>query len=278
MLLASLRPRMSMESGSAVIPPAPVLRALHQILPADPVQGWHGTLAESKGTALRDDTTVYLKATVTSKTPVPTSTVASSAPTPAPAPSYPTGSTHPQQGYAYSNYSQYRNAFPTSGFYSTPGYAPVAGTPHGQSATTPAQSTYASHSVHYNSAGQYPFSSWFTGYHGGTGTPGAGSDRGTPQPVASAGITPAVAAYTAFGSAATSATPVRAVANTVTNKAQTNGWTTPGVATGYVAPTLPPHLRQAVGITNSPGTPGVSVQGYVQNYLAGYQQTPPATS
>ncbi|KAF8591997.1 hypothetical protein K439DRAFT_621098 [Ramaria rubella] len=65
-LLTSLRPRPSSDPLSVtqppLIPPASVIRALHSTLPASATSGWQGTLDESRKTALRDDSTIHVKA------------------------------------------------------------------------------------------------------------------------------------------------------------------------------------------------------------------------
>lgn len=44
-----------------MVPPASILRNLHQTLPLEPSVGWYGNLPTARATALRDDTTIHLK-------------------------------------------------------------------------------------------------------------------------------------------------------------------------------------------------------------------------
>ncbi|KAG8825848.1 hypothetical protein FRC19_010322 [Serendipita sp. 401] len=62
-LLVSLRPRASSQPDGSVVPSAPILRALHRSLTTQPISGWRGTLANNRKGSLRDDATMYVKAT-----------------------------------------------------------------------------------------------------------------------------------------------------------------------------------------------------------------------
>ncbi|KIM26008.1 hypothetical protein M408DRAFT_198354 [Serendipita vermifera MAFF 305830] len=62
-LLISLRPRNTNRPDESVAPSAAILRALHRSIPATPTSGWRGTLATNRPTSLRDDATMYVKAT-----------------------------------------------------------------------------------------------------------------------------------------------------------------------------------------------------------------------
>ncbi|EGO02762.1 hypothetical protein SERLA73DRAFT_158542 [Serpula lacrymans var. lacrymans S7.3] len=263
-LLASLRPRSSTSEVAPLVPSASALRKLHRTLPTAAIQGWYGTLPPGRTSALRDDSTLYIKSGTTAP-------VTSAAPTPAPAPvavAPPTTATPAQAypGYAYSNFST-----PFRGGYQykpgQPSYYPSAYTAQvqGQNQQVPAGAPGYYPNQQYNpAAGQhYSYSSWYyqqppppTPLTAATGA--ANSGRGTPQPGAVA--------------------QQRAVANTVVTAAtgkppQQNAgvtWAASGNAgqPGYVAPTLPPHLR---GISQ-PGLSG-TYGGYQHSYY-GYQPTP----
>ncbi|KAG8829800.1 hypothetical protein FRC17_006006 [Serendipita sp. 399] len=62
-LLVSLRPRAGSRPGAVVTPSATILRALHRSLPTQATSGWRGTLANNRTSSLRDDATMYVKAT-----------------------------------------------------------------------------------------------------------------------------------------------------------------------------------------------------------------------
>lgn len=111
-LLTSLRPRSSNSDLAPLAPSPSALHKLHRTLPIAPTQGWHGTLPAERPTALRDDSTLYIKSTATAipsappaapaTTPTPTqpAPVQPIAPTPATAQAY--------AGYSYSYASPYR--------------------------------------------------------------------------------------------------------------------------------------------------------------------------
>jgi hypothetical protein len=117
-LLASLRPR-STKDTSSLVPPLEVLRKLHRSLPTEPSEGWFGTLPPSNLTALRDDTTLQIKAGVT----IPIGTLSGAGSSTLPSPAMSTGTTPTaaikstaQTNYAnfpYPNYggNQYRGAY-----------------------------------------------------------------------------------------------------------------------------------------------------------------------
>ncbi|THH17222.1 hypothetical protein EW146_g3546 [Bondarzewia mesenterica] len=261
-LLASFRPCSSKDS-STLIPPPSVLRKLHRTLPSEPSEGWYGTLPPTRGTALRDDSTIRIKSgvSVPASQPTPATPAAVAVPT---APTLYGGKAAtpatPYGGYGYQNYAsgQYR-----SGYAYTPGatntYYPNA---YAQSATGTAASQYTNQQ--YTGAGQtqYSYGSWYN-YQ-----PAAQQKPGTPQPAA--------ALPTSYASFFNAAQPQRAVANTVT--AATAGKPYTGVAwpsgTGGYAPTLPMNARPTQG-TQPPGTPTPQVGGGYQ-YYPGYQQPQPA--
>ncbi|KAI5124473.1 hypothetical protein M0805_008355 [Coniferiporia weirii] len=253
-LLASMRPRLPNGTISAIVPPASVLRALHQTLPSESSQGWYGTLTGSRGLALRDDTTLQVKTPSSNQASAP-------APVPTPAPQV-APATYP------TNYSQ-------PGGYFANGYSQGTSTPQTQKTQLPYQSQV-------NTASQYPYGSWYpnpSATASVAGTPGPGSRKGTPQPVAA---TPTLtgSGYVPYSTAVTSATPARAVANTVAAKVQANGWATPGAVTssGFGAPTLPHHMRNIGQAPTSPITPGMPLTFGQQSFLAGYHQQTPQTN
>ncbi|KAF9243769.1 hypothetical protein BU15DRAFT_42734 [Melanogaster broomeanus] len=304
-ILTSLRPRSSTIDTAPLIPSASALHKLQRTLPTAPTRGWYGTLPAGRNTALRDDATLYIKSTATTipsvppatQAPAPTPTqltpaAAATTPAPAAAQAYP--------GYSYNYGTPYR-----TGFQYKPGQA-TSYYPSTYVAQTSAQAQAASQyyqGQQYSATGQqqYVYSSWYQ-YNppaqatGGTATAGGTSQRGTPQPsTASAGASPAVAApatpstmptsYAGFFSANAQTPGQRAVANTVLAAATgakpyppTTGGTWSGATgagtTGYVPPTLPPHMRNVVG-TGQAGAAGSYNTGmYPPNYYGPYQATP----
>ncbi|EJD04336.1 uncharacterized protein FOMMEDRAFT_146300 [Fomitiporia mediterranea MF3/22] len=296
-LLTSMRPRKPNGEVSAVIPPASVLHVLQQTLPAEASQGWYGTLSESRGFAVRDDTTVRMKGPLE---------VPAAEPAPATTPAAPVTQTHTSTyptNYSYAGYSQhYRTPYTTqtqggqTGSYFTGTAAQGIGTPQAQKTQTP-------YTSQYGGTTQYTYGSWFPTQStagSGAGTPTPSSRKGTPQPstITSGAFTNSTyLPYSSALAAASSATPVRAVANTVTGKSQPNGWTLPNVGTpgaggarvgttptGTSGFTLPAHLRPG-GLTTpmsplaSGSTFGLSATpNYGVASTAGYQATPPANT
>lgn len=59
----SLRPRSSSHPDVPVTPSTEILRTLQRSLPAEPTSGYRGTLSTARPTSLRDDATMYVKAT-----------------------------------------------------------------------------------------------------------------------------------------------------------------------------------------------------------------------
>ncbi|CAG7846205.1 SubName: Full=Uncharacterized protein {ECO:0000313/EMBL:CCA75231.1} [Serendipita indica DSM 11827] len=62
-LLVSMQPRTSLAPDKSLAPSATVARALQRSLPTEPTSGWRGTLANNQTTSLRDDATMFVKAT-----------------------------------------------------------------------------------------------------------------------------------------------------------------------------------------------------------------------
>ncbi|KAF8550303.1 hypothetical protein OG21DRAFT_1514167 [Imleria badia] len=299
-ILASLRPRLS-TSDSVLLTPSPsALHKLQRTLPIAPTQGWHGTLPAEHPTALRDDSTLYIKSTATAipaapsappATPTPTQPVSAQATVAAAA-----ATAQAYAGYSYNYATPYRTGYQYKPGQPTPYY------PNAYAAQTTAQAQATSQYYQaqpYGATGQqqYTYSSWYQ-YNPPTqpSTSASGSRKGTPQPsVAVAAATPVATtptiptSYAGFFSAAAQTPGQRAVANTVA--AATPGgkpfqptagaaWTAPAgtAATGYVASTLPPHMRSVVA--GQPGAAGAYNPGlYQPNYYGAYQATPsPAQS
>ena len=224
-LLASLRPRLPNKEASAIIPPASVLRSLHRVLPSQPTSGWYGSLSNQHGLALRDDTTILMKSPAAQPAPQPAPAV-STQPSTNTATSQAASSLYTPANYSYANYTPQRTGFGTQaqGSYFANTYNLGMTTPLGQKTQTP-------YTPQYN-ASQYPYTPWYQNQAGVTGTtptaPATSSRKGTPQP--SAAPTAMNSTYTPYSTLA-AATPVRAVANTITNKVQpnVNGWMTPNV-------------------------------------------------
>jgi hypothetical protein len=257
-LLASLRPRSTGDSSS-LIPPPEFLRKLHRSLPSEPSEGWSGTLPPSNLTALRDDTTLQIKAGVN----IPVAALSGPGSTPLPSPA--TGTTTAvaskptaQPNYANfaypSNYggNQYRGAYaytPSTNPYYPNAYPQSSGQPaQGQAQPGHSAQPYIGQQQQYNSYG-----SWYNYQQ----HQAQGQQPGTPTSLA--------ASYASFFNSQQAQqqqqTAPRAVANTVTPGKPAGNWT--------ATPTLPPHLRPAVA-TQPPGTPTPAGQG--NYYYSGYQQ------
>ncbi|KAI9572632.1 hypothetical protein HD554DRAFT_1330294 [Boletus coccyginus] len=290
-LLTSLRPRLSTSDNAPLTPSPSALHKLQRTLPIAPTQGWHGTLPPEHPTALRDDSTLYIKSTATAIPAAPSAAPAQT-PTPQPVPAQPAVVTTAATAQAYASYP-YNYASPYRPGYQ---YKPGQPTPYYPNAyaqtTAQAQATPQYYQAQpYSATGQqqYTYSSWYQyNPQAQSSTPTGGSRKGTPQPSSAAAATPAVTtptiptSYAGFFNATMQTPNQRAVANTVA--AATPGakgtWTAPvGTgAVGYVAPTLPPHMRNAVA--GQPGTAGAYNAGlYQPNYYGTYQATPsPAQS
>lgn len=277
-LLASLRPRRPDGTTPAVIPPVPVLRVLQQTLPAEPSPGWYGTLSESRGLAVRDDTTLRLKGPLeiiqsiiaaAGPNATATATAATTSTTQSPAPPY-------SSNYTYAAFQQhYRGAQAQTPGYHGSTYSHTPATPQVQAMQAP----YQTH-AQYGGSNQYPYSSWFqnqAAVGSAVATPTPGSRKGTPGP---ATANPTYLPYSASGVTA-SATPARAVANTIPAKPAANGWSTTGAVPATPSPvgayTLPPHLRTTVAATPSnPQGSATALAAAAQSFLTGYQA--PATT
>ncbi|KAH7914449.1 hypothetical protein BJ138DRAFT_1079332 [Hygrophoropsis aurantiaca] len=280
-LLASLRPRSSTSEAAPLVPSASTLRKLHHTLPVTPTQGWYGTLPADRTSALRDDSTLYIKSNATAVVANPPAVPTPPPTTTQPAPQTP-ASAQNYQGYApYSTY-----ATPYRGGYS---YKPGQATTYYPSAyTTQAQGQIATqyYPNQYNTTGQqqFSYSSWYSyqpqNQAQSSTAAGSSSGRGTPQPSTTPTTVPT--SYAGFFNATSQGTggQQRAVANTVTmnaGKPLQQSWATgnTGIGTsGYVPPTLPPHLRNAAGGTSQPGTPGGYGGSYQPTYYGSYQATP----
>ncbi|KAH9945633.1 hypothetical protein B0H21DRAFT_694088, partial [Amylocystis lapponica] len=278
-LLTSLRPRSSSDDSPPLIPPASVLQKLHRTLPVEATQGWYGTLPEGRITALRDDTTINVKSGV----PIPVA-AATPAATVAPVAKAVAPVSTPYTLYPYPNYpgAQYRGGYGTY----TPGQANTFYQNHppqaGQSSTAPhyPNQQYAAAGQH-----QYQYSSWYN-YQTPAAQSAAGSSSGraTPQPAAGSPLASNYASFFAQQAPQPQPQPQRAVANTVL--AATGGKAYQGQGAwggqGYAAPTLPPHMRTAMGGASTPGTPPppttpIAGSSYPpQGYYSGYQATPSA--
>ncbi|KAH0838619.1 hypothetical protein J3R83DRAFT_6942 [Lanmaoa asiatica] len=292
-LLTSLRPRSSTSDDVPLIPSPSALHKLQRTLPIAPTQGWHGTLPTEHTTALRDDSTLYIKSTATAIPAAPSAPPAHT-PTPTqPAPAQATVATAAATAQAYAGYS-YNYATPyRPGYQYKPGQ-PSPYYPNAYAAQTTAQAQAASQYYQaqpYSATGQqqYTYSSWYQYTpQMQSSTSAGGSRKGTPQPSAAAAVaTPATTtpstmptSYAGFFSATTQTPGQRAVANTVA--AATPGGkpyqsTAGGTWTAPVAPTLPPHMRSAVA--GQPGVAAYNASLYQPNYYGSYQATPsPAQS
>ncbi|KAI9059651.1 hypothetical protein FKP32DRAFT_1596208 [Trametes sanguinea] len=293
-LLASLRPRRSNGDAdeSPLVPSPSVLHKLQRTLPIGTTEGWYGTLPEGRTTAFRDDTTVHIRsaasraAAATATTAAATATAISTTPAgktaPVAAGATPAAAIPPYTPYSYSGSyqnSQYRGGYGTY----TPG-TQGGGSYYSSYPATQGSTTTQGHYPNTSYGGQsgYSYSPWY-GYGNQTGAGASG--RATPQP---ATATSAYQSYYASGTAAPQQTPTpqqRAVANTVVSTTaakpayQPATWGS-GTAGGYVAPTLPPHMRSAgatpAGTPPPPapaaGTATAGTGGYpAAGYYGGYQ-------
>jgi hypothetical protein len=282
-ILTSLRPCSSQGESMSLVPPPSVLHKLCRSLPLSPSSGWYGTLPPTRKTSLRDDSTVHIKSGVT----VPAATTTTAVTTTPNTTAVTTTPAQPYSPYTYSTYAQqyrtpyvpYKSGQPAyyGAYQTTQGQTPVSG--QGQ----PTTASY--YPTQYAATGQqsYTYGGWYNyqpQVSTKTGNAAAStSGRGTPQPSTAGRSTPI--SYASLVGAPIQAqtaqsTPQRAVANTVLNKQYSTPatWTTAVSTPGYIAPTLPAHLR-------TPATPGTSpaVSGGYQapGYYGTYQATPPAT-
>lgn len=256
-LLAFLRPRSTGDSSS-LIPPPEFLRKLHRSLPSEPSEGWFGTLPPSNLTALRDDTTLQIKAGVN----IPVGALPGAGSTALPSPAISTGTTtavankptaQPNYtNFTYPNYpgNQFRGAYaytPSSNPYYPNAYSQSSGQP-AQAQTQPghAPQPYIGQQQQYNSYG-----SWYNYQQQAQGQ----------QPATPTSLAASYASFFNSQQAQQQQTAPRAVANTVTPGKPAGNWTG--------TPTLPPHLRPAA-TTQPPGTPTPTGQG--NYYYPGYQQ------
>ncbi|KLO20555.1 hypothetical protein SCHPADRAFT_923686 [Schizopora paradoxa] len=249
-LLASLKPRLPSELKSAIIPSTSVLRSLHRTLPSNTNNGWYGTLAEGRKTALHDDTTIYMSS-IPQPAPPPVSTTPL-VPTPAQAAPPGTPNYNAQYGHQYNSYPhQYRGTYQTPGYYANSSYQGASPAPSYSAAGYPAQ-----HQA------QYGWQQNYSKYGGGSGTT---SGRGTPQPQAS-GVPAPYGQYPPPGLA--TPLPARAVANTVTG-AKSNMWGSVGMPS-----TLPPHMRAAAGSPAVGMSSPLAAHSYGHSAMPAFQHAP----
>ncbi|TFK57597.1 hypothetical protein OE88DRAFT_1651414 [Heliocybe sulcata] len=239
--LASLRPRTSNSPDVPLIPSEAVLQRLHRTLPINPSQGWYGTLQPARSSAVRDDTSLQIKAGAS----VPSATTpATSGANKASAPNTPAS--------AYPGYYPYRAGYtyPTgqTGAYYPTAYAGAQGQANG-----------SAYYGQYGQQAQYSYAGWY-------GYGAAGQQSGTTgQAAATAGAYPGY-----YGANPTAQTPQaqRAVANTVAKPHQ-QPTLTPSTP-GYTVPTLPAHLRTTGNQATSPAPttpqPATGTPSYQQLY------------
>lgn len=283
-LLTSLRPRQSGSADVPLIPSSATLHKLHRTLPVAPSQGWYGTLPTGRTIALRDNSTLYIKSTATAVPSLP-----SAAPTPVPA--APVAATPAATTAAIAQNYQYSYNYAAAGGYrggyqykpgQTPSYYPASYGTQGQ--TQAATQYYANQQYAASGQQQYAYSSWYQyqppnqAAASGTSTTAA---SGTPQTgaaaTATAPTTPSATIPTSYAGffSSTAQAGQRAVANTVTAKppqaaAGTIWGTGAAGGSGYVPPTLPPHMRTAV----AGGTAQQGGYTYQPNYYGAYQPQP----
>lgn len=216
-LLTSLRPRSSTTANSEltapppIIPPPSVIRSLHATLPTGATQGWQGTLDESRKTALRDDTTVHVKAGAPQPVAQP---AANTQPYTSPATFNQNNQYRAQAPYQFHNSQSQQRSAVQNQTPSQTSYYPNAYL-QGQPSGTTAQYQYT-----------YPPAPWY--YQAQT--------QSAQKPGAAV---PYYGSYVPAGG-----TP-RAVGNTAKpQQPQQNGWAQ-GYGQSQAAATLPPHLRRA---------------------------------
>ncbi|THH01522.1 hypothetical protein EW026_g1198 [Hermanssonia centrifuga] len=279
-----VRPRLPTDVDTApLIPTTSALRKLHRTLPLESTGGWYGTLPPGQPSAMRDDTTIHVRSGAIVAAPAAMAV-------PAPAPTTPAPVAPPTKN-ALSTYSNY----PYAG-YATPGhfrggygtYTPTQTSSYYQNYHPPNATTQTPGASHYpnqyGTTGQQPYSysSWYNYPAANSTQTAAGavatSGRGTPQP------TPAATAsvpnnYATFFANTQQPQPQRAVANTVLSAApgkyQSGAWAN-GTVPAYISPTLPPHLRSAVGNGSTPATPPATGTSPYPGYYTSYQGAQPA--
>ncbi|KAG2109603.1 uncharacterized protein F5147DRAFT_836563 [Suillus discolor] len=282
-LLASLRPRQSGSADVPLIPSTATLHKLHRTLPVAPSQGWHGTLPTGRTTALRDNSTLYIKSTATAVPSLPSAT-------PTPVPAIPATATPAAATAAVAQNYQYSYNYAAAGYRGsyqykpgqTPSYYPASYGTQGQAQA--ATQYYANQQYATSGQQQYAYSSWYQ-YQPPTQAAAASTSTttapGTPQTgavaAATAPTTPAATIPTSYAGffSNTAQAGQRAVANTVTAKplqaAPGTIWGTGTAgASGYVPPTLPPHMRTAA----AGGTAQQGGYTYQPNYYGAYQPQP----
>jgi hypothetical protein len=239
-----------------LIPPLEILRKLHRSLPVEPSEGWLGTLPPSNLTALRDDTTLQIKAGVT----IPIGAFSGTGSTTLPSPAVSTGNTPTAATIKSTTQANYTNfTYPTYGgnqyrgaYAYTPSTNPYYPNAYAQSSGQPAQTQGQSAQAYMGQQQQYnSYGSWYNYQQ----HQAQGQQPATPSSIA--------ASYASFFNSQQTQqqqTAPRAVANTVT-AGKAGNWT--------ATPTLPPHLRLGV-TTQLPGTPTPAGQG--NYYYPGYQQ------
>ncbi|KAG1757945.1 hypothetical protein EDB19DRAFT_1659956 [Suillus lakei] len=287
-LLASLRPRQSGSADVPLIPSNATLHKLHRTLPVAPSQGWYGTLPTGRTTALRDDSTLYIKSTATAVPSLPTAAPTPVPVTPAATPAAATAAVAQNYQYSY-NYAAAAAGYRGSYQYKpgqTPSYYPA---PYGtQGQTQAATQYYANQQYAASGQQQYAYSSWYQYQppaQPATTSTSTTAAPGTPQTSAvapaSAPATPSTTIPTSYAGffSSTAQAGQRAVANTVTGKppqaaAGTIWGSGTAGAVGYVPPTLPPHMRTAV----AGGTAQQGAYTYQPNYYGAYQPQPQATA
>lgn len=266
-----------------LIPSSATLHKLHRTLPVAPSQGWYGTLPTGRTIALRDNSTLYIKSTATAVPSLP-----SAAPTPVPA--APVAATPAATTAAIAQNYQYSYNYAAAGGYrgsyqykpgQTPSYYPASYGTQGQTQT--ATQYYANQQYAASGQQQYAYSSWYqyqppnqaaassTSTIAASGTPQTGAAATATAPTTPSATIPT--SYAGFFSS-TAQAGQRAVANTVTAKPpQAAAGTIWGAGaaggSGYVPPTLPPHMRTAV----AGGTAQQGGYAYQPNYY-GYQPQP----
>ncbi|KAI6162003.1 hypothetical protein EDD17DRAFT_1582432 [Pisolithus thermaeus] len=287
-VLTSLRPRSSSDDTPPLVPSASALRKLHRTLPTAPTSGWSGTLPSTRSTALRDDSTLYIKSSATS---VPSNPPAAATPTPtATTPATTAASTQSYPAYPYNYATPYRPGYQ----YKAPqAYYPNAYTPQTSGQTQTSSQYYPSQ--HYGTPGQQQYAySWYQ--YAAPQTPtttaaAAGATVATTQQAGASQPTPTLpTTYASFFSANAQTPGQRAVANTVLAAGTAGGatkayaqtaWPAGAAPAGYAPPTaLPPHMRSMMSTAQTPAATGTYPTGYGSaGYYGAYQATPsPAQS
>ncbi|KAG1716775.1 hypothetical protein ID866_373 [Astraeus odoratus] len=285
-LLTSLRPRSSSTDVPPLVPSASALRKLHRTLPTAPTQGWYGTLPPARPTALRDDSTLYIKSTATT---LPSSTPAASTPTSTAqtTPSTTVTPAQPYPAYSYNYAAPYRTGYQ---FKASPTYYPNAYTTPATGQTQTSSQYYPSQQ--YSTTGQQQYAySWYqyTPQAQAANATSAAATATTAQTGTSQPVPALPTSYASFFSANAQTPGQRAVANTVLTAtsaakpyqpaagvATSTTWPAGATATaGYVTPSaLPPHMRPAVSTGQAGAAAGTYTGGYTATgYYGAYQAT-----